>query len=182
MTEIAYRLEPRHLLDYQFAIRNRLSRNPKRGAPKAEWLRALLFGLACGVIYFALLWLWPRMAGVDLGVAELVVGFILGAAAAVGSMWWHYAEQRRLMVKPDGPSLGEHVLSTSATGVSVIGQNFENRYAWPIFEDATRYSGILVLWIEPGMGLIIPRVAFDGEAAEAAFLEDIRGNIRAATV
>ncbi len=182
MIELSYRLEPRHLMDYQFAIRDRLLRSPGRVTPKAEWLRALLFGLACGVIYFGLVWLWPRIAGVDLSVAELVLGFLLGAAAAVGAMWWHYAEQRRLMVKPDGPSLGEHVLAISATGISVVGQHFENRYAWPIFEDASRYSGIVILWIEPGMGLIIPRTTFGGEAAEDAFLEAFRGNMRAGTV
>ncbi len=174
MTQLVYRLEPRHLTDYQFAIRDRLSRSPARRAPKAEWVRGLLFGLACAVIYFGLVWLWPRVAGAELGIAELVLGLLLGMAVAVGAMWWHYAEQRRLMVKPGGPSLGEHALAIDGAGIVITGQNFECRYKWPIFEDASRYSDILILWIEPGAGIIVPRGALGGVAAEDAFLADAK--------
>jgi hypothetical protein len=174
MTQIIYRLEPRHLRDYHFAIRDRLSRSSARGAPRSEWQRGLLFGLACAALYFGLVWLWPRMTGVEVGIAELVTGLVLGMAMAVGAMWWQYEEQRRLIVKPGGPSLAEHALAIDGAGVAITGQNFESRYKWSIFEDASRYSDILVLWIEPGAGIIVPRAALGGIAAEDAFLAEVK--------
>jgi hypothetical protein len=44
----------------------------------------------------------------------------------------------------------------------------------------SRYKGIIVLWIEPGMGIVVPRTAFAYETAATAFVDAASRHIASA--
>lgn len=179
MTEVTFDLQFEDLSAYQFVVRDRLTKL----APKQWWetdaFRAtVLFGFAA--VTFALLdWAAPSFLGRPLEFVEFLTGFWLGLLLAIGLMWMTYWDQRRRMVKPDGPMLGEHVVKLNGEGVAINLRDVEARYAWRAFDSITEQRGLLSIWMEPGVGLIIPCRAFASDADRVQFISEVNARMTA---
>jgi hypothetical protein len=88
---------------------------------------------------------------------EITFRYDPGVAVSFAMMW---SRQKRLsgkVVKSDGPTMSEHRVSVAEDGI----------------RSSSRH-------IEPGAGALVPRNAFANPAAEAAFLEAVRGQMASA--
>lgn len=177
MTEFAYMLEPRHLGAYQFAVRDRLNGMRPAGLAEAEWVRFLAFaGLGLGGFFLADS-VMRGTSGRSLSMPDFLLGLGLGCVAIMCGLWIVYFDRRRRMVRPDGPTLGEHRLRTEPSALVLAGPQYESRYSWSIFEEVSQHKDILALWLEPGLGVVVPRAAFGAGNSESAFLDEIRARI-----
>lgn len=176
--ELRYQLTPENVSAYQYAVRSRVAATLTR---TGGWWKHVVLGLAFGLALVA--------AVVAIAIAiqhvthrrfaepEMAAGFFLGVAFMFTSIWLNYFRQRGVLMKPNGPGLSPHTLTVVPQGLRIAGSSFEHAFQWPIFEELTELKTILVLWIEPGQGLVIPRTAFADDAAVKAFVQEITGHI-----
>jgi hypothetical protein len=111
---------------------------------------------------------------------EITFRYDPGVAVSFAMMW---SRQKRLsgkVVKSDGPTMSEHRVSVAEDGIRSSSRHIDHVYRWSAFEGLTVHDGVIVLWTEPGAGALVPRNAFANPAAEAAFLEAVRGQMASA--
>jgi hypothetical protein len=168
MITLTYRLQPAQLASYQFAVRDRV-----KSMPGVWWLSlpSQMIGLfgALTAITVLFTWAFPRLGFGELHELSALAGFWLGALLSIAAQWLHYLSMRRRLVRPDGPTLSGHELTVSESGVVASSGRAQAQYRWPLFEGLTERADILVLWYEPGAGIVVPRSAFADAAAERAF-------------
>jgi YcxB-like protein len=111
---------------------------------------------------------------------EFACGFVGGVAVSFAMMWSRYKRLSGKVVKSDGPTMSEHHVNVAEDGIRSSSSHIDHVYRWSAFEGVTVHDGVIVLWTEPGAGALVPRSAFANPAAEAAFLEAVRGHIAAA--
>jgi hypothetical protein len=177
MTEIVFDVRQEDLTAYHYTVRDRLL----KFTPKAWWetdaVRAsALFGVAA-LTFAGLDAAAPSILGRSLEVVELLAGFVLGLLMAVALMWLSYWDQIRRAVRKDGPTLGEHTVRLNGEGLAVSIRDGEARYAWRAFQGVTRQRGLLTVWLEPGVGIMIPERAFAGEAERVQFTAEIEARL-----
>jgi hypothetical protein len=176
--QLHYQLTPQDLAAYQYAVRDRVDARAKLdGSTKRHAVEALLLTVAILAVALACVSAWPAAAGREFELVESIIGFFTGVLFALAAIWLNFFQQRRSIVKPDGPTLSPHTLAIEADGLRISGTHLEHTFAWPIFEDLTELQSILVLWLEPAQGLIVPRSAFANDREAASFAEEIRGHI-----
>jgi hypothetical protein len=180
MIKLAYRLEPHHLASYQYAVRAKLLKM------KGEWWLSQPVQ-AVAVLSFA--FAMAALANAVLPLMELpfdplsgLAGYVIGITSGLLAQWLHYWACRRQLVRPDGPTLAPHEIELNETGVIARSPKAEAHYRWTMFEAATSYQGVHVLWFEPAAGVVVPRSAFASSDDDAAFLayasERIQANRR----
>ena len=176
--EIDYQMTLQDLASYQYAVRNRVAALVKRqdGVFK-PLLPALGFILVLFAVAMALAVVIRKVAHRPLAEPELAAGFFVGVAFMLALLWLNYLRQRRSMVKPGGAVLGAHRAVAEPTGLRVSGKNFEHTFLWPIFESVSLLKSIVVLWMEPGHGVFIPRSAFQDTSAEREFIDYLQTRI-----
>lgn len=175
--EISYQLSPDDLASYQYAVRNRLARGISERGDFAYGMWAMLLAALTLAVIAAATWYIPHFTARPFAVPEMIAGFILGMAVLMATTWLSYFRQRHLAVTADGPTLSPHAASLEPDGLRVSGQNFEHTYLWSIFSEVSELKTIIVLWIEPGQGLVIPRSAFADPETASAVINEIKGLI-----
>jgi len=171
--EVTYSLQPRDIANYQRAAWRRLQ---KRRTWKDELLSFLIVIAIAGSVWTATAWGLPRLTAEPVAVPELVLGVVLGALAMLAVL----RERARSMLRRDGPTLSERRLALSDAGVEIRSATFESLYRWSVIEEVGEYGSLVVLWVEPGTGVVVPRGAFADPAAERTFLDAVRGHMGAA--
>ncbi len=71
----------------------------------------------------------------------------------------------------DGFLLGQRTATFTDENVEVSSDRGMTRYEWRAFERVERFPRFIVLWLEPGAGLLLPRSAFQSEGEAAGFVE-----------
>jgi hypothetical protein len=174
--ELTYRFEPEHLHLYRRFASDRGIGGPATGREGEDSFGLFLI---CALVLAAFLAgadvIFPGVTGRPFAFIEFVAGLLSGVAIALAVLWWRYRRFARAALRPDGPTLAEHRLSVSADGLRTTSRFVEGLYRWSAVEDMTVRDGIIVLWIEPSAGVLVPRGAFASPAAEADFLEAVRG-------
>ena len=176
--ELRYQLTREDIAAYQFAVRSRVAATLTRTG--GAW-KHVLFGSAFGVALLgfavAAAVAIPHLTHRRFGAVEMAAGFLLGVAFLLASIWLNYYRMRGVLLKPNGPGLSLHTLILEPQRLRIAGSHFDHVFHWPVFEELTELKTILVLWIEPGQGLVIPRSAFADEAGVTAFADEVRGHI-----
>ena len=177
--EITYRYEPQHLKAYQRLASHRV------GAQNTDYIAAwwgwmLVYTLVAGAVLAAADLAFPELTGRPFAVLEFVCGFVAGVVTVYALSWRRYKRLSSKMVKADGPTMAEHRVSLDEEGIRSTSRFIDHVYRWAAFEGLTVHDGIIALWTEPGDGAMVPRSAFADPAAEAAFLEAVRGHMAAA--
>lgn len=89
---------------------------------------------------------------------------------------------RPVLAKPDGVVLGDGELRLTHEGVEDVGTHFKTVYDWKAVDGVTFEKNIVVIWMEPTVGVWVPRTAFNSLADEQAFKayveEKAVGNVR----
>jgi hypothetical protein len=176
MIELTFRYEPEHLKTYQRLASHRVE--AKNTDYVAEWWRwMLLYALFAGAVLACAYLAFPELTGSPFALLEFFCGFVGGVAVSFAITWRRYKRLSRKVVKSDGPTMSEHRVSVAEDGISSSSRLVDHVYRWSAFEGLTVRDGVIVLWTEPAAGALVPRNAFADPAAEAAFLEAVRGHM-----
>lgn len=177
--EIKYQLTPEYMATYQAAIRPRLTAM-RKGWLASSAARAALFAALGFLVFFAGDWLAQWLMDTPLDAFSLMWGFGMGVLLIVCGTWIDYGEMRGAMLKPDGLMYSPHVLRVTDEGLNFGNAKYEGNYSWAAFDEVTRLKDIIVLWIEPGLGFVVPEAAFASAEEANAFFENARVKIAAA--
>ena len=177
MKEWTYKLEPHHLVTYQYAVRDRMHSLAKRNW-RAEIPFGLLFALLAVLCFLAVFHGYPRISGRRLDLTALITGIGLGALLLLAALWLQPVFDRGLAVKPGGPTLSQRTIQLAENGVHFTGRHMTGFYGWELIQDVTERGDIVILWLEPGLGHAIPKAAFGDAGSVDAFMRDIRSKIR----
>jgi hypothetical protein len=173
MTAKTFKLSPEDLAAYQFAVRDRLSALPPRAWWESDGIRAaallVLFVIAVMVIDRTL----QTAFGRSMELPDFLIGAGAGAALVLGLVWMSYRDQRRRIVREEGVILGEHTLELTVAGVVSRQRHVEARYDWPVILEVTDQRGMVILWIEPGVGIAVPQHAFASDAERTQFVAEV---------
>lgn len=172
MSEVSFRLSQEGLTSYQFAVRDRLQGQTRHGffnQPAVRWLllTVLAFALTLGVSVAIDHFLDRAME-----LPELIFGVLLGLGVMFATTWLHYFDQRQGLARADGPILSPQTMRLSVDGIGVQSKACDVRYRWAAVDAITQARGLIVFWIEPGAGLVLPADAFATEAARADFIAE----------
>ncbi|MEQ1576618.1 MAG: hypothetical protein ABL894_03100 [Hyphomicrobium sp.] len=170
---VTYRLSPRDLTSYRYAVRDRLNSLPAKGILNQHWARAVLILGGSAGLFILLDGVLPRLTGRPLTLPELAIGFFVGLAACLAVLWLNYFDQSKRLVDPEGPALSEHTISLSASGLNVDAAHMNSHFDWPAIRDVSVERGLVILWLEPSMGVAIPVQAFAGVEARDDFVASI---------
>lgn len=177
--EIKYQLNPQYMATYQAAIRPRLNALRKgwlaSGPVRALLFAALAFGLLLAGDALATIFTGGLLDGLS-----TMYGLVCGGALVLAAAWIDYGEMRGKMMKPDGLMYSSHTLRVTDDGLEFGNAKYEGRYRWVAFDEVTRLKDMFVLWIEPGMGFIVPQAAFASPDEAKAFFDNAREKIAAA--
>ena len=177
--DLRYQLTPQMLWAYQRAAQRRLS----TAASKAMGWRgeAINVAVACafaGLIWFAsyLLWLW---SGRDVDIPSLALGFVAGCAMVFVAFWHRSLEVRRLMMAGGNAAFNPYHAVIDETQLRFSNARAETVLRWPSITEITLDKDVIVLWMEPGQGCVIPNSAFTNEVAAKAFIAFAQARIAA---
>jgi hypothetical protein len=171
--EVTFTLKEQDLVNYRCAVRDRLEKMTAGGfwsQPAVRWIA--LFAGTAGLLVM-LDQVLPVVTQRPISPLELVIGFIAGAALVLGFMWLHYLDQSKKLVRADGPTMSEHTMTINPSGLGAAGPHMTAHYAWPLIQDVTVERGLVLLWLEPGLGLAIPQHAFKSTEVRDAFVAAI---------
>lgn len=180
MNETVFRLTADDLKAYHLAVRDRLTGM----RPKQWWensaVRWLALAAACTLVVMLAGFVIRQVFDRHMEFAEFMVGVFTGVAAMTAVLWVTYADQRRRMARPGGPTLDRHTLRLTNDGITVTTKHTDVRYAWAVIEDVTEARGLFILWIEPGAGVVVPHHVFETDGRRAEFLRAIEARRSAA--
>jgi hypothetical protein len=177
MTELVYTFEPSHLWTYQKLASDRASGAGRAGSWDVEGLRFIVAAMATAAVLALADLVMPLITDRPFAYLEFLAGLLLGIGMMIGAMWWHYRKMRRRAVRPDGPTLSEHRMSVTPEGLRTTSPLYENVYRWSALDEVTVHDDVIVLWVEPAAGALVPRSAFADRSAERQFVEGVRARI-----
>ena len=179
--DLTYTLTPALLTAYQRAAQSRLS-----GAASASmgW-RGEAVNVAVAAVFAASIWAalegLSRWTGSPANYASAFAGFLTGCAMVFAALWHRSFEVRRLLTHPASASLLPYHVVVDSEQLRFFHPRADTTLRWPFVQGITQYKDMIILWIEPGAGFVIPRSAFADEAAARAFLDFARARIAKAS-
>lgn len=177
MLELVYTFNPSHLKTYQRLASDRAAGGRHKGSWNVEVARLLLGTLATAAVLAAADLSMPLITGRPFAYPEFIIGLPAGIGMMIGAMWWRYAQMWQRAFRPDGPTMSEHRLALAPDGVRTTSPHYDNLYRWSALEEVTVHDEVIVLWVEPAAGALVPRCAFSDSVAETQFLERVRARI-----
>ena len=180
MLELNYAIERRHLTAYHNAVKTRVSQLARPQWWMNRRAQSVLVVALVAVVALAFDQTLALTTGSHLNIGSAVAGFLVGYMAFFLSLWLRYLADREIVCSENGLTLSARTTTLNKDELITRGRQAEARYSWALFEDVTSHPDILVLWSDPGGGVIIPRSAFANANAEAEFLALIRQSIASA--
>lgn len=175
MIEMTYRFEPADLHAYNKVATARIE--AAGSGADGNWGIALVGTFGVAALIAAASIALPALTSRPFAMPEFLAGLASGVVVVAALMWRRYFRLLRRATRTDGPTLAEHHLSIAEDGLRSSTRFTEVLYRWPVFEGASVAEGVVVLWTEPGAGVLIPLRSFASPEAEQAFLEAVRNYI-----
>lgn len=172
--DVTFRLKPQDLANYRYAVRDRLQALPAAGFWQQQWVRAMLIISASLALFLFVDAIIPFITGRQLAGTELGTGFVIGIVFLLGLLWLQYFDQSRILVRPDGPTLSEHTVVVNSSGVHVTAPHMIAHYSWPAIQDVTTDRDLVLFWLEPSFGVVVPSHAFQSTVARDAFIDAVK--------
>ena len=172
---LRYRLTPAHFKAYLGLANRRVGGN-------CTWkhvLEGVLLGLGMSLLLIILIKSGhlTRVQG-----NMLLAGWLLGSLMTFGLMNYSARRQMGRIVGAHDSMIGEfQLVAYEAGGLQVSGAHVQSSFDWTAFVDLTQSDDIMVLWVDNGVGVILPNKAFSssGERQDfAAFVEERLGKTR----
>jgi hypothetical protein len=171
--DVTFRLIQDDLSNYRYAVRDHLAKVADDRFWATPWVRWTALFVAAFVCLQVFDWLIVQFTGQPASYVELATGFLAGAFLVLGLLWMNHWDQTRKLVRPDGPTLSEHTISVNTSGLSVTAPHMTAHYTWSVIKELTNERGLVVLWLEPSVGLVIPERAFPNTEARQKFIAAI---------
>lgn len=176
--EVVYQLEPAHFTAYQNEAARRLSMaDTTRKAPAVHKARGPLAALLVIVVLTTIEVAITRLKGGPPNYPEQFFGFLVGAGALAAITWEQARRAASAVVRPDMQASRERRLAVTAEGLKASGPTFETLYRWPVFKEVAVHGPVIVAWIEPDFGVMVPAKAFASDSDRTAFVEAVRSRI-----
>jgi hypothetical protein len=166
--DVTYRLTPDDLSNYRYIVRDRLQKMAGPSSFGSTIQRAFAAFAAAVLVTFGVLF----FAG-DHALVPYIVGILFGAGLVLAMFWLTYYDQEKKLVDRDGPTLADHTIAVNASGLNVSAPHLTAHYVWKAFRDVTRERGLIVLWLEPSLGVVIPERAFSSVGTLEEFLSAV---------
>jgi YcxB-like protein len=176
MIEVTYRFEHEHLQAYRRLASNRVDALHS-DADMQWWIWMIAYPVLAAALLAAECLILPKLTGRPFAWPELLLGLAGGIAVCIALMWRRYRWFYIRAVRRGGPTMAEHHTIVSADGLTTETDVVQAMYRWGAFDGVTVKDGIIVLWLEPGAGLLVPCNAFAGPEAETAFLDTVRSHV-----
>ena len=180
MFEFNTTLTPELLARYHAISQRRLS----HAASKAMGWRgeamnfavASMFALPIGLAFYAL----STWTSHPADLASALIGFLAGGGMLLAALWHRSFEIRRLLSQDSNPALLPYHAVIDSEQLRFTSPRADTVVRWPFVSQITQHPGMVILWIEPHHGIIIPISAFANDDAVQAFLTFARDRIDAA--
>ena len=176
MTELTYRLEPNHLAAYRRLAWDHALYTRDGGADWAWWFFGLPFTAA--LVLAVCDQAFPLVTGRPFAYTEFFAGFVLGYLTFYAISLLRYRRYVRLTTKPDGLTMGERRVQLTPDGLRSVSKLADGLYRWPCFIGLQVHDDIIVLWMEVGAGLVVPRSVFASPGQETDFINAVQGFLR----
>lgn len=181
MFEFNTTLTPELLARYHAISQQRLSRAASKAMGwRGEALNfavASLFALHVIWLAFYLLSTWTSHPA---DLASALIGFLAGGGMLLAALWHRSFEIRRLLSQDSNPALLPYHAVIDSEQLRFTSPRADTVVRWPFVSQITQHPGMVILWIEPHHGIIIPSSAFANDDAVQAFLTFARDRIDAA--
>jgi len=167
--------------DFQFLQRHLAIR--VFGKDKAAHMAALLGVVICAVFLAAALVIVSqsyrlyRMTMLGLNYPSslyfLVILLLIGAIGSLLPAIKLRLKTLRMQVSDDGPLLGATKLTIEDDGLRIDRPAVTAKYFWAAFQGVEIVKGAVILPVDNGIGLIVPKAAFASESARLEFSAEI---------
>ena len=168
MYQLEYRIGPQQWAEYVGLAQQRSWRagRPKRLMSRA--IDAVVAGTAAGLGLFAL----QRIFKIDdmLAIAALVA-FVVFYGLGIFVALRHTRSLEQAQPRREGIVLGERSALATDEFLEISSILVRSRYEWQAFERVDRLQRMVVLWMEPGHGLVVPKSAFQSDGEMTGFVE-----------
>lgn len=116
----------------------------------------------------------PRFTSI---ASAALYGFCAGALLV--TLGWYYLgmRQRNSQVRGRDSYFGPRRFRLDDEGVHVEGSFGRSLIRWSAMMELTEASNTFLLWTDPGAAVMVPKDAFAGDAARAAFVEFVNKHI-----
>jgi hypothetical protein len=171
--DVTFRLIQDDLANYRYVVRDHMAKVPDSGFWSKPWVRATAVLVATFVCLQVFDRLIVQFTGHPASYVELAIGFVAGGAFVLCLLWVHHWDQTRKLVRLDGPTLSEHTVSVNTSGLTMSAPHMTAHYMWPAIQEVTKARGLVVLWLEPSVGLAVPERAFPNPEACQEFIAAI---------
>ena len=168
MYQFTYRIGLQHWSEYAALAQARSWRADRNRRLASRALDAVLAGGLAGLGLYGAHYFFK----IDETLAIAMLGaFVIFYGLGVVVSQRHVRTLEPANPKRDGVLLGQRSASITDDAVEIESEAVRHRYTWRAFERVDRGPRMVVLWLEPGYGLIIPRTAFQSDGELAGFVE-----------
>lgn len=178
---LSYRLTIKDIAAYQHAVKQRLEATS--GVSK---LRRLVTFVAAGILAGCVLVVIDRNLAQISGRAPeplaIVSGIMLGFAVTMAGQWYVYLSHRRNLFRPDGPALAPQTIDDRDDMLTIESAFLKSAYQWSAFTGVSQHGDIVIVWLEPASGIVIPRSAFAHPDLQQSFIDRVQRRIKETAV
>jgi hypothetical protein len=153
MFELKFETEHKHWKEYNFVAQQRCM----------GWLMLS----PCVVIAIAsvvIIGLLDTQEQFDLDHRSMVSGFAATFFSTLLVYSVYYDQLLKRFLKNPGTILGPHQMQLHEEGFLFSGNQVQSTFGWNLVEGVSSHKSILVLWLEPSVGIIVPKSAFQTTA------------------
>jgi hypothetical protein len=166
MFELKFETEHRHWKEYNLVTQQR----------SMGW-RMLSCYAMIAVVSLTIIGVMDRQEQFDLDHRSMLFGLLATffSTLFINSVYSDQLLKRYL--KNPGIILGKHQIQLNHEGMSFYGDHVQTTYSWNLVEGVSSHKSILVVWLEPAVGVIVPKTAFQTAADELSFKALIEAKI-----
>ena len=180
MQRLDYALTPDLLFEYLKICNTRIFSTPH----ELRWWQGKIIGgaisglmTATAIVLASIL--FPQPSGKALQIMMLIMGIFTGLLIWQAEVWYTQFVLKHRLYREGGPNLAPQSLTVDQDQLKFASADVETILCWPAVTELTEHKNILVLWIEPSTGFVLPRSAFAGETTAQAFCAFARDRIAA---
>jgi hypothetical protein len=171
--EITYRLTREDHLRYARLVVARAHEHAGwRGSP-------VVVALAYGVALLAALHLAHLAFGPLDGGGWIVAGlaFMTGTLFTLLCTLYFQRLIQRNFLSDESPSLGEVRLKLDNDGIAATSAAMATKYSWQAIKELSEAGSLLIMWIDRGQGIVVPKGAFASQEARQSFIGAVREQV-----
>jgi len=143
------------------------------------WLYGLLAATACLLVLASPI-VAAKLGPPDFNQASFIQGVSVTLLIWLTCRFVFSSFLQSHYLNDDWTILGDRHLDLSDAKVEMTGKHSQASYDWAVVQDITQTKNVLVIWVEPAAGIIVPRRAFKNFDEVEAFIEYVRQRINRA--